>query len=248
MKKKIIAIALICSFAVGCIGLSGCTTNNVSSSATSGSSESLFVSEYASKYDFYTESVEKLKDDMELTDEEADKVFGALLEVGLDEEITYCFDEKDDSDNPYFKVWWGLNKVDVYLKDNAVDRIMDDNEQLFPTIPTTNNKLNLNTDVIWNDDDHMGIVNLQLDGTHIKEVIINDYYISVSNYLNELDKKELKDYDYIEFVGNVVRDDKIECTIKGKMSIPAIKSYTDSFNYSIIEENIYDLFIPKPLQ
>lgn len=131
MKKKIIAIALICSFAVGCIGLSSCTTSDVSNSATSGNSKSSFVSEYASKYDFYADSVEKLKDDMELTNEEADKVFGVLLEVGLDEEITYCFDEKDDSDNPYFKVWWGLNKVDVYLKDNAVDKILDGDEILY---------------------------------------------------------------------------------------------------------------------
>lgn len=125
MKKKIIAVALICSFTVGCIGLSGCTTNNVSSSATSGISESSFVSEYASKYDFYADSIEILKDDMELTNEEADKVFGVLLEVGLDEEVTYCFDEKDDSGNQYFKVWWGLEYVNVYLRNNIVDKILD---------------------------------------------------------------------------------------------------------------------------
>ena len=135
MKKKIIAIALICSFAVGCIGLSGCTTSDVSNSATSGNSKSSFVSEYASKYDFYADSVEKLKDDMELTNEEADKVFGVLLEVGLDEEITYCFDEKDESDNQYFKVWWGLNKVNVYLENNTVSMIFDGDKIIYKNLP-----------------------------------------------------------------------------------------------------------------
>lgn len=131
MKKKIIAIALISTMAISCLNLSGCLVSKTDSSATSDSSASSFVSEYASKYDFYADSVEKLKDDMELTDEEADKVFGALIEVGLDKEISYCFDEKDDNDNPYFKVWWGTNKVDVYLKDNAVDKILEDDEIIY---------------------------------------------------------------------------------------------------------------------
>lgn len=69
-------------------------------------SESSFVSEYESKYDFYADSIEVLKDDMELTNEEADKVFGTLLEVGLDEKIKYCFDTVDN-ESEYFEVWWG---------------------------------------------------------------------------------------------------------------------------------------------
>ncbi len=128
MKKRIITIALICAFATSCVGLSGCVASKTTSDTTS---ESSFMSEYASKYDFYADSIEVLKDDMEITDEEADKVFGALIEIGLDEEITYCFNETDDNDNQYFKVWWGLNKVDVYLKDNAIDKILDNDEILY---------------------------------------------------------------------------------------------------------------------
>ncbi len=124
MKKKIIAVVLICTLASGCISISGCTTNQASSTTP----ESSFVSEYSAQYDFYSDSIEKLKDEMELTDEEADKVFGVLLEVGMDEEISYCFDETDDSDNQYFNVWWGLNNVDVYLKDNIVEKVLDSNE------------------------------------------------------------------------------------------------------------------------
>lgn len=234
MRKKIITIALICTMATSCIGLSGCMVEESSSSSTPESS-----------YDFYANSVETLKDEMELTDEEADKVFGTLLEIGLDEEITYCFEETDDSNNVYYKVWWGPHSVDTYLKNKEVEKILDGDEQLFPA---TDDVLNLSSDIIWKDDDNMGIVNLELDGTHVKEAVINDYYIGIANYLDELDKNELKDYDYIEFVGNVIRDDKIECTIRGKMSIPAIKSYEDNFNSLLIEENIYDLSIPKALQ
>lgn len=124
MKKKIIAIALICMSTVSCLNLSGCLVEKSDNSSS-------FVSEYASKYDFYADSVETLIDDMELTDEEADKVFSVLLEVGLDEEITYCFDEKDDSGNPYFKVWWGLNHVNVYLKNNIVDKILDNDVVIY---------------------------------------------------------------------------------------------------------------------
>lgn len=120
MKKKIIAIALICASTISFLNLSGCIVEKTDSSSS-------FVSEYASKFDFYTDSVKILKDKMELSDEEADKVFGTLLEVGLDEEISYCFDETDDSDNQYFKVWWGLNYVNVYLKDKSVEKILDRN-------------------------------------------------------------------------------------------------------------------------
>lgn len=241
MKKKIIIIALICTLASGCISISGCTTNQASSSTT----ESSFVSEYSAQYDFYSDSVEKLKDEMELTDEEADKVFGALLEVGLDEEISYCFDEKDDNDNPYFKVWWGSNKVDVYLKDNAVEKIFDGDK---PIYPQSNEKLNISEKIIWKDDENMGIVNLKLDGERIKEAIINDYYLYTADYINELDKSELKDYEYIEFKGNVIKDELIECTISGKIKISDIKSKDEDFTLFDIEEIIYDLRIPKPLQ
>lgn len=117
MKKKIIAIVLICISAISCLNLSGCLVDKSDSSS--------FISEFASKYDFYADSIEILKDDMELTDEEADKVFGVLLEIGLDEEITYCFDDTDDKGNAYYKVWWGLNHVNVYLKNNVVDKILN---------------------------------------------------------------------------------------------------------------------------
>lgn len=119
MKKKFVAIALICSLTIGCIGFSGCATNSIATS------ENSFVSKYASKYNFYDDSIKVLKDDMKLTDEEADKVFGILLQVGLNEEISFCFDKTDEQDNTYYEVWWGFNEVDVYLQNNIIDKILD---------------------------------------------------------------------------------------------------------------------------
>lgn len=101
--------------------------------------------------------------------------------------------------------------------------------------------------IIWKDEDKMGIANLKLDGSKSKEVIIAEYYTEISSYVADLDKESLKDYEYIEFKGNVIRDGKIECTIKGNLPIDFIKSSTDLTSANI-EDNLKDLFMPKPLR
>lgn len=232
MKKKSI-LALFIAF----ITLVGCGNAEDSSSTIVEDTESAQLDE---QYAFYDDCVNKLENDMNLNTSQANAVFNTLIEVGLDEEISYCFDK-----DSFYKVWWGSNNVDVYLADGMVEKIMDRDKQLYPV--STDNTDTL-PEIIWKDDENMGIVNLELDGTKLKEAIINDYYLNVSDYLNNLDKTSLKDYEYIQFVGNVVQDDKIECTIKGNLSISAIKSYEDDFNLFIVEENLSDLFIPKPLQ
>lgn len=104
-----------------------------------------------------------------------------------------------------------------------------------------------NTEIIWKDEEKYGIVNLYLDGTKIKEAILSSYYTEMKDYIVSMDTSELKDYEYIEFVGNVVRDDKIECTIRGNLSLDYIKSTQVTSTYDL-EQNITDLFIPEPLQ
>ena len=227
------------------LSLSACSSNtNTSSTDSTNETEANTKStKLAETYDFYEESITILENDMNIDTEKANSVFEALIEVGLDEKITYCYDRDD-----YFKVWWGLTSVDVYLSDGAVDKIMNEDEQIYPVVAKEENE-NSNTDeIIWKDDEKIGIVNLQLDGTKIKESIINDYYMGVANYINNIDKTTLKEYDYLQFSGNVIRDGKTECTIKGNMSIPAIKNNDDRLNFMDIENNIVDLFIPKPLQ
>lgn len=120
MKIKIIAIALICTLGLSCFGLSGCATDKSNSNTT----ENSFVSKYASKYDFYDDSVKTLKRNMSLSDEEVDNVFGVLVDNCVDDKISYCFDETDSDDNDYYEIWWGLSSCDVYLKDNAVSKII----------------------------------------------------------------------------------------------------------------------------
>lgn len=114
---------------------------------------------------------------------------------------------------------------------------------------TTTDESNLikNTDIIWKDEEKYGIVNLYLDGTKTKESIILSYYEEMKDYIKSLDTNQLKDYDYIEFVGNVVKEDKIECTIRGNLSINYIKENQSATKIEL-EKNITDLFIPKPLQ
>lgn len=196
-----------------------------------------------SQYNFYSDSVENLTKEMEITVDEANKIFEILIECGIDEEINYVFAEDD-----YYDVWAGLKKMQVYLTDNGlVEKVFESNEQIYPQIKS-NLINNFSNEIIWKEEDNIGIVNLILDANHTKEVIINNYYTEISHFINSLDKGTLKDYDSLQFVGNVMRDNKIECTIKGSMSIPAIKTYEKDFNSIIVEDNITDLFIPKPLK
>ena len=104
-----------------------------------------------------------------------------------------------------------------------------------------------NTEIIWKDEEKYGIVNLYLDGTNTKEDILSSYYVEMKDYIVSMDTSELKDYEYIEFVGNVVKDDKIECTIRGNLSLDYIKS-TQITSTEDLEQNITDLFIPEPLK
>lgn len=103
------------------------------------------------------------------------------------------------------------------------------------------------TEIIWKEDENMGVLNLELDGTKTKQGIIAQYYTDASSYLNGLDKDLLKEYEYIRVVGNVTKDDKIECTIKGDLTIDFIKT-SDDLSPANIESNMDNLFIPKPLR
>lgn len=107
--------------------------------------------------------------------------------------------------------------------------------------------LDNNKDIIWKDKDKMGILNLQLDGTKTKQGIIAEYYTETSSYMNNLDKNNLPDYEYVEIVGNVMNDGKIDCSIKGKLTLEQIKN-TEHFSPASVESEIQELFIPKPLQ
>ena len=65
--------------------------------------------------------------------------------------------------------------------------------------------------------------------------------------MNNLDKNNLPDYEYVEIVGNVMNDGKIDCSIKGELTLEQIKN-TEHFSPASVESEIQELFIPKPLQ
>lgn len=233
MKKKILLL-LSCALL---LSVTACTSNDSGTSTEDKDEER--TAQLQETYDFYAESIDRLEKEMKLDTKKANDVFEILISIGLNEEVSYCFEE-----DGFYKVWWGLNKVNVYLIDGSVQKIMDEDKQIYPS---ENKPLNISDEIIWKDDDNMGIVNLKLDGYHTKEVIVANYYTSVVDYLKKLDKNTLKDYEYIQFKGNVVRDNKIECTILGNLSIEYIKT-TDSLLPGFIENNMTDTFIPKALQ
>jgi len=118
----------------------------------------------------------------------------------------------------------------------------DSNEKTSAETTLDNNK-----DIIWKDEDKIGILNLQLDGTKTKQGIIAEYYTETASYINNLDKNNLPDYEYVEIVGNVMNDGKIDCSIKGKLTLEQVKT-TEHFSPASVESDIQELFIPKPLQ
>lgn len=102
-------------------------------------------------------------------------------------------------------------------------------------------------DIIWKEDDKMGIVNLDLDGTKSKKSINYEYSEKVADYVNHINKSDLKDYSYIHFVGNVKRDDIIECTITADLSIDFIKS-AENVSSVEVEKVFTDWRVPKALK
>ena len=57
----------------------------------------------------------------------------------------------------------------------------DSNEKTSAETTLDNNK-----DIIWKDEDKIGILNLQLDGTKTKQGIIAEYYTETASYINNL--------------------------------------------------------------
>ena len=84
------------------------------------------------EYEFYEDSIGTIKSAMGLSQEEADSVFTILVtECGVDEKTQYVF--KGNGDNAY-TVWAGLLQLEVTLKDNAVDTVMQGTEQIYPAV------------------------------------------------------------------------------------------------------------------
>lgn len=88
-------------------------------------------SELSSQYNFYSDSVNEIRTGMKITPEQADDVFIALTECGLNEKVTYISDRKA-SDTTYYNVSYGGNSLDVYLNDGAIQHVKSGDNILYP--------------------------------------------------------------------------------------------------------------------
>ena len=84
--------------------------------------------ELSAKYDFYSDSMNTTRNRMGITPEQADEVFLALIDSGLDGKVTLVT-KKDDG----YKVSWGANSLEVVMNDDGtVSEISDGKNILYP--------------------------------------------------------------------------------------------------------------------
>ena len=116
--KKIVALALA---AVLSLSLAGC--GDVLVNLDTPKSEEL-----TAQYDFYPDSMNTIRAEMQITPEQADEVFIALVSCGLDGKINTV----SESDGAY-KVRWGTNSLEVTMNDDGtVAEIGDGKDVLYP--------------------------------------------------------------------------------------------------------------------
>lgn len=84
--------------------------------------------ELSAQYDFYPDSMNTIRADMQITPEQADDVFIALVSCGLDGKISTV----SETDGVY-KVRWGTNTLEVKMNDDGtVSEISDGKNILYP--------------------------------------------------------------------------------------------------------------------
>lgn len=116
--KKIVALALA---AVLSLSLAGC--GDVLVDLDTPKSEEL-----TAQYEFYPDSMNTIRAEMQITPEQADEVFIALVSCGLDGKISTV----SESDGAY-KVRWGTNSLEVTMNDDGtVAEISDGKDVLYP--------------------------------------------------------------------------------------------------------------------
>ncbi len=112
LLKRILLIILVCT-----IGLSFTCCNDKHPTAE----ESKFES-----------SVSLVCEKMDVSREEAISILESLSDCGLDERIDEIYTATDAEGNTFYKVWFGLNLLSVYLNGSSVSKIYKHGEQIFP--------------------------------------------------------------------------------------------------------------------
>lgn len=97
-------------------------------SACGGSPSSAMAEELSAKYDFYEKSAENIKKGFDVSADDADQVFLALVECGISSEMGYITKNSDGS----FKVYASGTDYTVTMNGNAVSSVFLDKDQLYP--------------------------------------------------------------------------------------------------------------------
>lgn len=122
MKKLFVYISLLA--AVAGILLTGCSSGTPGKSSK-GNSDSKGTESYVAKYadnEFYAKSVELLKKEVGLNEQQADEAFGVLFDCGLiTDNINYVFKNTDykTGKTKSYNVWVGLHENEVFFDDNG---------------------------------------------------------------------------------------------------------------------------------
>ncbi len=137
---SVLVVLVIMSIIFGAACPADDTGNDTAEETTNNSTESYtdpVTINLSSKYDFYFESIEVLMDEMEIDLDSANTIFQALIDIDLDEEISYCFDDSIDAE--HYTIWWGLTRVEAYITDDGTLKKITDrrDNQLYPIIEET---------------------------------------------------------------------------------------------------------------
>lgn len=118
MKKRLLFLAIAAALT---FGLTGCVDTNTPKSA-----------ELSEQYDFYTDSVTKIRTGMNITPEQADEVFLVLISCGMDKEVFNVDRKMGDEGHCEISILGGWKPFDVYYTDGVVDRVEKDGKELYP--------------------------------------------------------------------------------------------------------------------
>ena len=77
-------------------------------------------------------SVAILCEKMSLSEDEAIASLEILTSLGLDEQIEEIYVATDEDGTTFYKVWFGLNLLNVYLNDNSVYTVYKYGKQIYP--------------------------------------------------------------------------------------------------------------------
>lgn len=148
-------------------------------SACGGSPASEMAEELAAKYDFYEKSAENIKKGFDVSADDADQVFLALVESGVSSEMGYISKNSDGS----FKVYASGTDYTVTMDGNAVSAVFLDEDQLYPEFIPHNDLM-----------DHELIVKDVMNGTGDTVIGQYAYILPTAKELEEMTADHLREF------------------------------------------------------